>query len=70
MFFDTVHLMKNIRNNLLNGKKYVFPEFSFYKFHKPLHCKAGYTSWGGLHKIYNKDKELKGNLRKAPKLSY
>ena len=68
MFFDTVHLMKNVRNNLLNGKK--FPEFSYHKFNKPLVCTSGYISWGELHKVYDKDKELKGNLRKAPKLSY
>ena len=24
MFFDTVHLIKNIRNNLLNAKQFVF----------------------------------------------
>ena len=28
VFFDTVHLIKNIQNNLLNAKKFVFPEFS------------------------------------------
>ena len=29
LFYDTVHLMKNIRNNLLNGKRFVFPEFIY-----------------------------------------
>ena len=29
LFFDNVHLVKNIRNNLLNCKKFVFPAFSF-----------------------------------------
>ena len=28
-FFDNVHIVKNIRNNLLNAKKFVFPAFSF-----------------------------------------
>lgn len=70
MFFDTVHLMKNVRNNLLNGKKFVFPEFSYNKFTLPLICPSGYISWTDLHGIYDKDKGLKGNLRKAPKLSY
>ena len=28
IFFDSVHLVKNIRNNLLNEKKFVFPEFN------------------------------------------
>ena len=35
-----------------------------------LHCPQGYIDWADLHNIYDKDKELKGNLRKAPKLSY
>ena len=30
MFFDNVHLLKNIRNNVLNSKKFVFPSFSFF----------------------------------------
>ena len=29
LFFDNVDFLKNIRNNLLNSKKFVFPEFSF-----------------------------------------
>ena len=29
LFFDTVHLVKNIRNNLLNARKFVFPPFGF-----------------------------------------
>ena len=30
MFFDNVHLLKNIRNNVLNSKKFVFPSFLFF----------------------------------------
>ena len=70
MFFDTVHLIKNIRNNLLNAKKFVFPEFSYNQGNIQLHCPQGYIDWADLYNIYDKDKELKGNLRKAPKLSY
>ena len=33
-------------------------------------CTAGYISWSDLHKIYDKDEKLDGNLRKAPKLGY
>ena len=29
LFFDTVHLFKNIRNNLINSKIFGFPSFSF-----------------------------------------
>ena len=42
MFFDTVDLIKNIRNNLLNAKKFVFPEFSYNKGNIQLHCPQGY----------------------------
>ena len=56
LFCDTMHIMKNIRNNLLNGKKFVFPEFIYND---------------GLNiNIYGKDKGLPVNLNKAPKLSY
>ena len=33
-------------------------------------CSAGYIRWVDLYNIYDKDKELKSNLRKPPKLSY
>ena len=29
LFYDTVHVMKNIRNNLLNGKRFAFLEFIY-----------------------------------------
>ena len=32
LLFDMVHLIKNVRNNLLGNKKFVFPNFSFYLF--------------------------------------
>ena len=32
-------------------------------------CSAGYIRWVDLY-IYDKDKELKSNLRKSPELSY
>ena len=53
-FFDTVHLMKSIRNNLLNGKKFVFQEFYYDKLTQPLNFPSGYISWNDLHKIYDK----------------
>lgn len=46
---DAVHLVKNIRNNLLNGKKFVFPEFvDDAQFHISLNRPAGCKSWGDL----------------------
>ena len=32
IFFDTIHLLKNIRNNLLSASKFVFPGFEFEVF--------------------------------------
>ena len=33
-----------------------------------LHCPQGPIGWAGLYNVYDKDKELKENLRKAPNL--
>ena len=32
LFYDMVHIIKNVRNNLLSSKKFVFPDFKFDKF--------------------------------------
>ena len=70
VFFDTVHLVKNIRNNLLNAKKFVFPEFNFEVGGHMLMSAPGYVSWHDIHRIYDNDQSLTANLRKSPKLSY
>ena len=69
LFYDTVHIMKNISNNLLNGKKFVFPEFIYNDgLNIDINFPAGFIQWKDLHNIY--DKGLSANLNKAPKLSY
>ena len=70
LFFDIVHLVKNIRNNLLNRKKFVFPEFSFGEFRDLIEIPNGFISWKTFYDVYEKDSELQANLRKAPKLTY
>ena len=30
VFYDTIHLIKNVRNNLLSKKQLVFPQFSIF----------------------------------------
>ena len=42
IFFDIVHLIKNIRSKLLNAKKFVVPEFSTNQGNIQLHCPQGY----------------------------
>ena len=69
MFFDSVHLLKNIRNNLLNNKRFIFPPFSFNGFSDPIKCEGGEISWKLLHDVHEMDEKLQSNLRKAPKLS-
>ena len=69
-FYDSVHLAKNLRNNLINNKKFIFPELMYNDQNININCPAGYLSWHDLHNAHDKDKKLKGNLRKCPKLSY
>ena len=70
LFFDTVHLLKTVRNNLLNVRKFVFSAINFNVCNKTIGSTAGYIAWSDLHSIHDKDKQLDANLRKAPKLSY
>ena len=70
MFFDSVHFLKNIRNNLLNAKRFLFPLFSFSEFYDDISVPGGELSWKLLHDVYDNDQSLQGNLRKASKLSY
>ena len=70
LFFDSVHLSKNICNSLLNKKKFVFPVFTFEISNISVSSKEGHIAWSDLHKVYNKDHALNAKLRKAPKLTF
>ena len=71
LFYDNVHLAKNIRNNLLNSQKFVFPAFYFsIKNIVVALSQAGYISWRDFKDVHEEDAKLKPNLRKAPKLTY
>ena len=70
LFYDNVHLLKNVRNNLLNSQKFVFPSFHFSVNNCVVTSEAGYISWRNIKEIFEEDMKLKGNLRKAPKLNY
>ena len=66
VWYDTVHIMKNIRNNnLLNRKKFVFPAFNFELNGDCIVSEVGYICWSDLHKICDIDVTMDGNLRKA-----
>ena len=71
LFFDNVHLIKNVRNNLLNCHKFVFPSFSFQIKNKIVASSdAGFISWSDMQSLLNRDVKLEANLRKASKLSF
>ena len=71
LHYDTVHIMKNIRNNLLNGEKFVFPEFIYnVGLNINIDSPAGFIQRRDLNDIYDKYKGLSANLNNAPKLSY
>ena len=69
LFFDSVHLLENICNNLLNNKRFLFPAFNFNGLLDPITCEDGEISWKLLHDVHEMDEKLGSNLRKAPKLS-
>ena len=70
LMYDAVHLIKNIRNNLLNNKRFIFPSFHFDKFHDEIKVTAGEVRWKNLLDVYDHDQKLDANLKLAPKLSY
>ena len=67
--FDTVYLIKSVRNNLLNNKRFIFRAFAFEKFNDLINVEGGLISWKLLHDTYKKDCTLHVNLRKAPRLN-
>ena len=62
LFFDSVHLLKNIRKNLFNSQRFSFPSFKFDPFFDPIYVPWGEISWKLLHKVYDKDEKLPANM--------
>ena len=61
--------MKNIRNNLINARKFVFLSFGLNVGNWDLHFEARFISWSDIHGIYDGDAALEGNLQMAHKLT-
>ena len=70
LFFYIIHLFKNIRDNLLNQKKFVFSSFQFDLFHDRVHVPDGYISWRIFHKVHERDENLQAHRRKVHKTTY
>ena len=62
-------LVKNVRNNLLNRKRFLFPSFRFTGFYDDITVQGGDISWRLLHQVREKDEEIEGNLKAAPAIS-
>ena len=60
LFYESVHLLKNVRNNLLNSRQFIFPEFHFSDF---ISLPAGDISWKLVHYVFDEDEKLQANLR-------
>ena len=67
LLHDTEYLIKNVTNNLLNYKRFIFPAFEYDGFEDPVSFKGGQTSWKLYHDVFEKDSLLEANLRKALK---
>ena len=69
LFFHTVHIIKNIRNNLLNRKRFLFPSFHFSGLYDDVNVTGGEITWRLFHEIYEKDEKLEAHLKAAPELT-
>ena len=67
--FDTVHLIKNARNNLRNHKRFLFLSFIFNGFKDSINVTGGELKWKMPYDVFERDSQLDGNLKKAPKLT-
>ena len=67
---DAVHLIKNVRNNLLNYKRFIFRAFGYDGFGDPISFKGGQISWKLFHDVFEKNSLLEANSRKAPKITH
>ena len=69
LFYDTIHLVKNIRNNLLHHKRFVFPSFKLDGIKDPVNVPGGEIKWKYFHDVHDKNALLETHMKKAPKLT-
>ena len=69
MLHDTAHLIKNVRNNLLNYKRFILLAFEHDGFESPISFK-GQISWELFHDVFEKDNLFEASLTKTPKITH
>ena len=55
LYYDAIRLIKNIRNNLLNQKKFVFPLSTYNRFVDPINVSGGELKWKMFLHIFERD---------------
>ena len=70
LFCYIFQLIKNIRKNLLDLKKFAFSSFQFNLFCDTIDVPKGFIWWCICHEVYERDGKLQGHFRKAPKVTY
>ena len=64
-----MHLINNVRNNLLEPMRFLFPPFGSTDLFDEVRVAGGEIFLSLLHNVHEKDAECQGNLRAASKLS-
>ena len=67
--YDALCLIKNVCNNLLKYKWFIFPSFEFSEFKDPISFPGGEIAWKTFHDVFKREANLHDNSRKAPKLT-
>ena len=67
--YDAVYLIKNVCNNQLKCKRFIFTPFEFSGFKNPINVPGGEFAWKTFHDVFEMDANLHVNFRKAPKLT-
>lgn len=70
LLYDTVHLLKNIRNNFARSGGFVIPAGTFLVDDQQFDVSPGNLHWNKFEELYNCDSKLISHLKKAPKLTY
>ena len=70
LLFDTVHLVKNIRNNLLATKFFQIPALETTFMDLSINITPGPIHWSIFHRVHEQDLAIECLVRKAPIISY
>ena len=69
LFYDAVHLAKNIRNNLLNYKWFILPSLKFDGFKDYINVTGGETKWKYSHDVSRERCSFRRTLEKSSKVN-